>query len=213
VSGTVVTVNVGKKVAAAWSGNDGRSAIDKRPVAGSVPVGLLGLAGDEHSAPTHGGEHQAVYAYAAEDAAFWSAELGRDVWPGAFGENLTTTGIDASGAVSGERWRVGAVLLEVTVPRIPCVTFAGFWDLPDLVLRFTRAARPGAYLKVLEPGEITAGDRIEVLSRPEHGVTVAELMRARSGERSLLPRVRGVVALPPKWQSWLQSVEAVKVSD
>jgi MOSC domain-containing protein YiiM len=213
VSGTVVALNVGKKVAAAWSANQGFSAIDKRPVAGPVPVGLLGLAGDEHSAPTHGGEYQAVYAYAEEDAGFWSAELGREVWPGAFGENLTTAGIDVSGAVSGERWRVGEVLLEVTVPRIPCTTFAGFWDLPDLIVRFTRAARPGAYLKVLEPGEVTAGDRVEVLSRPEHGVTVAELMRARTGERSLLPRIREIAALPPKWQSWLDSVEVVKVSD
>lgn len=211
MSGSVVAVNVGHRVPADWAGGPAGSAIDKRPVAGPVPVGPLGVAGDEHGDPVgHGGIYQAVYAYAAEDADFWVAEIGRPLWPGAFGENLTTAGVDASGAVSGEQWRVGGALLEVTVPRIPCRVFAGFWDMPDLVKRFTAAARPGAYLRVLEPGEVAAGDRVEVLSRPEHGVTVAELLRARSGERSLLPRVRQVPGLPPKWQSWLDSVAGVK---
>jgi MOSC domain-containing protein YiiM len=77
---------------------------------------------------------QAVYAYAAEDAAWW------DQGPGRFGENLTTEGIDVTGAVIGEHWRVGAVLLEVSVPRIPGTTFAGFWQAPDLVKRFTADA-------------------------------------------------------------------------
>jgi MOSC domain-containing protein YiiM len=101
----------------------------------------------------------------------------------------------------------------VTVPRIPCAVFAGFWGVPDLVVRFTKAGRPGAYLKVLEPGEITAGDRIDVLSRPEHGVTVADLMRARSGDRTLLPRIREIAELPPGWRSWLDSVGFVKAAD
>jgi MOSC domain-containing protein YiiM len=213
VPGTVVALNVGRTVAASWAGHLERTAIDKRPVSGPVPVGPLGPAGDEHAASNHGGEYQAVYAYAEEDAAFWSAELGRELWPGAFGENLTTAGVEVTGAVSGERWLVGGVLLEVTVPRIPCVVFAGFWDVPDLIARFTRAARPGAHFKVLEPGEIAAGDRIEVLSRPEHGVTVADLMRARAGDRSLLARIREIAELPPRWRTWLESVEAVKASD
>lgn len=210
--GTVVAVNVGRMVAAGWAGRLGSSGIDKRPVAGPVSVGPLGPAGDEHADPGHGGPHQAVYAYAKEDAAFWSAELGRELWPGAFGENLTTAGLAVSGAVSGERWQVGSVLLEVTVPRIPCAVFAGFWDVPDLVRRFTVAGLPGAYLKVLEPGEISAGDRIEVLSRPEHAITVADLMRARSGDRSLLPRVRAIAELPPSWRSWVDSTGVVNTA-
>jgi MOSC domain-containing protein YiiM len=213
VPGTVVAVNVGRPVSVPWAGRLGNTAIDKRPVAGPVPVGPLGPAGDEHTDPGHGGPYQAVYAYAEEDAAFWSAEIGRELWPGAFGENLTTAGVDASGAVSGERWQAGGALLEVTVPRIPCTVFAGFWDVSDLIVRFTRAGLPGAYLKVLEPGEITAGDRIEVLSRPEHGVTVAELMRARSGDRTLMPRIREIAGLPPAWRSWIESVGSVKAAD
>jgi MOSC domain-containing protein YiiM len=212
VSGVVISVNVGKKVATSWSDRQKTSAIDKRSVAGPVQVGPLEVAGDEHSAPTHGGLDQAVYAYSQEDAAFWVTELGRELRPGAFGENLTTTGVETSRAVSGERWRVGTTLLQVTTPRIPCVTFAGFWDRPDLIRRFTAAGRPGAYLRVLEPGVITAGDRIEVLDRPAHGVTVADLARARSGERSLMPRVRQI-ELPAKWQDWVDSVDRVKVAD
>jgi MOSC domain-containing protein YiiM len=214
VPGRVVAVNVGRQVAVNWAGSQRATAIDKRPVDGSVPVGPLGVAGDEHGdSVNHGGIYQAVYAYAGEDADYWEAELGRALWRGAFGENLTTRGVDASSAVSGERWRVGAVELQVTVPRIPCRVFAGFWDMPDLINRFIAAGRPGAYLRVLVPGEIAAGDPIEVASRPAHGVTIAELLRARTGDRSLLPRVREVPGLPPKWQSWLDSVAAVKVPD
>jgi MOSC domain-containing protein YiiM len=212
VSGVLVSVNVGRSVPAPYAGKPGTTAIDKRAVSGPVRVEPLGIAGDQQSGSLHGGPDQAVYAYAQEDAAFWAGELGREVWPGAFGENLTTAGVEASGAVIGERWRIGTALLQVTTPRIPCTIFAGFWDVPDLIRRFTEAARPGAYLRVLEPGVIAAGDRIDVLDRPAHGVTVAELARARAGERSLLPRVRQV-ALPERWQPWVDSVQGVKVPD
>jgi MOSC domain-containing protein YiiM len=213
VSGVVVSVNIGKKVAVPWSGRMLATAIDKRPVAGPVLVGPLELAGDEHGNPElHGGLDQAVYAYAQEDAAYWVTELGREVGPGAFGENLTTAGVETSGAVSGERWRVGTALLQVTTPRMPCRVFAGFWDIPDLIRRFTQAGRHGTYLRVLTPGVITAGDQVELLDRPAHGVTVAELARARAGERSLMPRVRQI-ELPAKWRKWVDSVDRVKVLD
>ncbi len=212
MAGWLVAVNAGQIRDAEWVAQQERSAIDKRPVDGPVPVGPLGLAGDEHAYAGHGGVHQAVYAYAAEDARFWEAELGRPLWPGAFGENLTTTGVEVSGAVVGERWRVGAILVEVTTPRIPCNTFAGFWGVRDLIKRFTAAGRPGAYLRVVEPGSVQAGDPVQVLSRPRHGVTVADLMAARTGDRSLLPRIRAVPDLPPKWQEWLASTEPVKTA-
>jgi MOSC domain-containing protein YiiM len=212
VSGRIVAVNTGQVRDAEWvSRKMERTAIDKRPVDGPVAVGPLGLAGDEHAYAGHGGVHQAVYAYADEDAQFWAAELGRPLWPGAFGENLTTAGIEVSGAVVGQRWQVGSVVVEVTTPRIPCTTFAGFWDVPDLVKRFTAAGRPGAYLRVVRPGSVRAGDPVRVLSTPGHGVTVADLLAARTGDRSLLPRIRPL-PLPPKWQTWLASTERVKTS-
>lgn len=212
VAGRLVAVNAGQVRDAGWvARRQERTAIDKRPVDGPVAVGLLGLAGDEHAYPGHGGIHQALYAYADEDAHFWEAELGRSLWPGAFGENLTTTGVDVSGAVVGERWRVGSVVVEVAAPRIPCKTFAGFWGVRDLVKRFTVAGRPGAYMRVVEPGCVQAGDAVEVIGRPGHAVTIADLLAARTGDRSVLPRIRPAAPdLPPNWQEWLDSTEAVK---
>jgi MOSC domain-containing protein YiiM len=210
-TGRIVAVNVGQARDARWvPRRQQRTAIDKRPVDGPVAVGPLGLAGDEHASPGHGGAYQALYAYADEDAQFWGAELGRSLWPGAFGENLTSTGVEVSGAVVGERWQIGPILVEVTTPRIPCNTFAAFWDVRDLIKWFTAAGRPGAYLRVVEPGSIRVGDRIVVVSRPAHGVTVADLLAARTGDRSLLPRIRTVPDLPPKWQEWIDSIEPVK---
>jgi MOSC domain-containing protein YiiM len=201
----VVSVNVGHAVPVDWSQNQRSTAIDKHPVEGPVKVFLDRVGTDEHGFEGHGRQYQAVYAYAREDAEFWEAELGRPLPPGVFGENLTTVGLEVSGAVSGEHWRVGSTLLQVTTPRIPCLTFAGWWQVPDLIKRFTAAGRPGAYLRVLELGEVRAGDAVELLDRPEHGVTVADLMVARTGDRSLVPRLREV-SLPPKWQDWLSSV-------
>jgi MOSC domain-containing protein YiiM len=155
-----------------------RSGIDKRPVTGRVAVSEHGLDGDvQVNRKYHGGDGQAVYAYAQEDADFWAAELGRELPPGRFGENLRVTGLDLVGAVLGERWRVGTTLLEVSAPRIPCANFARFWDEPRLVKRFTAHGASGAYLRVLETGDIGAGDRVEIVHRPAHGVTAGHAFR------------------------------------
>ncbi|SET40652.1 MOSC domain-containing protein [Geodermatophilus poikilotrophus] len=167
-----------------------RSGIDKRPVAGRVAVSELGLDGDvQVNRKYHGGEGQAVYAYAQEDADWWAAELGRELPPGRFGENLRTTGLDLTGAVLGERWRIGTTLFEVTACRIPCANFERFWDVPQLVKRFTARGASGAYLRVLETGDVGAGDAVEVVSRPGHGVTVGLLFRATTTQRRRLPEI------------------------
>src|SRR5580693_8274693 len=163
------------------------TGIDKRPVDGPVKVtrprakgmGMVGLAGDRvYDVRNHGGPDQAVYAYAREDLDFWAAELGRTLPNGVFGENLTTAGLDVNGALIGERWRVGSdVILEVSRPRIPCHTFQGWMALGGWIKRFTQAGRSGAYLRVIEPGEIGAGDEVEVVHRPEHEVSVGVCFR------------------------------------
>jgi MOSC domain-containing protein YiiM len=164
-----------------------RSGIDKKAVDGRVAVHELGLDGDvQVNRKHHGGEGQAVYAYAQEDADFWSAELGRELPPGRFGENLRTTGLDLRNAVLGERWRVGSALLEVTAWRTPCANFARFWDVPDLVKRFAAHGATGAYLRVLETGDVGAGDAVEVVSRPDHGVRVERGFRIVMTEKSRL---------------------------
>ncbi len=161
------------------SNPDGTTAIDKRPVPGPVEVGSLGLTGDDQSDKRHhGGEDQAVYLYADEDADWWAAELGRDIAPGLFGENLRTTGIDLSTTLIGQRWRIGesGLVVEVTSPRDPCATFARRMGEPQWVRRFTQRRAPGAYVRVVEPGVVAAGDQVVALNEPDHDVTVADVM-------------------------------------
>lgn len=184
----------------------GRSGIDKRPVDGPVLLTASGVAGDTIcDVKHHGGPDQAVYAYSTDDLAWWSAELGRPV--ATVGQNLTLSGVDCSGAVIGERWRVGAATLVVRGPRIPCRVFAGFLDVPNLVKRFTVARRPGCYLAVEQAGEVRAGDPATVLHRPSHGVTVVDLMAAMTGERTVLPHVRAAEPdLGLRGREWLAGV-------
>jgi MOSC domain-containing protein YiiM len=175
-----------------------RSGIDKRPVPGRVAVGPLGLDGDvQVEKRHHGGEGQAVYAYAQEDADWWAAELGRDLPAGSFGENLRTSGLDLVGAVLGERWQVGTALFEVTAWRIPCATFERFWAVPQLIKRFTAHGATGAYLRVLETGTVAAGDAVEVLHRPDHGLTVGDGGRIVTTEQARLPELEPVLHVLP----------------
>ena len=175
-----------------------RSGIDKRPVEGRVPVYQPGLENDvQMDRRNHGGEGQAVYAYGQEDAEWWAAELDRDLPPGRFGENLRTSGVDLTGALIGERWRIGTALLEVTAPRIPCATLEQFWDVPQMVKRFTARGATGAYLRVLETGDVGAGDDVEVAFRPDHGITIGSAFRALTTERHRLPELAPVVRYFP----------------
>lgn len=181
----------------------GLSGIDKHPTLHPVQVRApgprtagSGLAGDPIvDTDHHGGDDQAVYAYAREDLDAWQPELG-PLRAGMFGENLTTRGLDVTGARIGERWRIGALLLQVTGPRIPCRTFAAWLGRRDWVKTFTRRAIPGAYLRVVEPGEIRAGDEIAVEHRPDHDVTVGLTFRALTLEPELLPRLLVAPELP-----------------
>ncbi|OII12558.1 molybdenum cofactor sulfurase [Curtobacterium sp. MCBA15_008] len=168
------------------SGTIGITAIDKRPVDGPVRVRPLGLHADvQADRKHHGGEDQAVYAYADEDAAYFAESLGRDVPPGLFGENLRTSGVDVTGAVTGERWRIGATLeLEVTIPRTPCGTFARRMKVDRWVKRFAEEGRPGAYFRVLRSGPVAAGDPVVVTHRPDHGVTIGQIFAGLSPEQA-----------------------------
>ena len=181
------------------------SAIGKSPVAGRVRVEGVNVAGDEQAdRRVHGGPDKAVYAYASEDTAFWEAQLGRELGPGAFGENLTTEGVDVSGAVIGERWRIGDVELEVAQPRLPCSKLGIRLGDPMMVRRFGEARRPGAYLRIVREGELGAGDPIEILSRPEHGVSVRDVSAAILLDESLLEHAASAPALPPELADWMR---------
>ncbi len=199
--GKLLSVNRSEPLVVPYTSAD-YTGIDKRPVDGPVEVtapgpraagstGGSGVAGDAiGDRRFHGGDHQAVYAYAREDLNDWQKYLNRELPGGVFGENLTTEGVEVTGARIGERWRVGdALVLEVTSCRIPCRTFAGWLDEEGWVKRFTRQAAPGAYLRVIDPGAVRAGDPVVVVSRPTHEVTVGMLFRAMTTEPALLPDV------------------------
>jgi len=203
----VVSVNTGQARDAEWAGRLKRTAIDKRPAAGPVAVGRLGLAGDEQADKVdHGGYEQALYAYAREDLDWWVERVGRELPSGTFGENITTSGLDITGAVIGEVWRLGSAVVQVTSPRIPCVVFAGWMDERRWLKRFGDAGRTGAYLRVLEEGRVGAGDRVEVLSRPATRVTIAESVRAYYGDVDLMRRLLLVEGRSSKWDEIAQSV-------
>lgn len=187
-----------------------RTGIDKRPSAepleirapGSRKDGLgSGVVGDSVcNRRYHGGDDQAVYAYAREDLDRWATELNRNLTNGMFGENLTTTGVDVTGALVGERWAVGAngLVLEVTSPRTPCRTFTTWLGIRGWMKTFTAAALPGAYFRVITPGVVRAGDAIEIVSRPDHAVSVGVVFRALMSEPELLPELAVADALPEK---------------
>jgi len=201
----VISVNFGRPRPNPWKEMT-LTGIDKQPVEGPVMVrparakglGMVGLAGDKvFDVRNHGGPDMAVYAYAREDLDDWATQLGRPLSNGMFGENLTTEGADPNGALIGERWRIGTdLILEVSSPRIPCGTFQGWLDQAGWIKRFTLAARPGVYFRVIESGPVQAGDPIEIVSRPDHDVTVSVSFRALTIEPDLLPRLLAADALP-----------------
>jgi MOSC domain-containing protein YiiM len=202
-SGQVISVNTGRAVEVGWATSLDRTAIDKRPVTGpSCPVAVrrLGLDGDEQAdLSNHGGPEQALYVYAREDLDWWGDQLGRALRDGLFGENITTTGLDVTSALIGERWQLGTALVQVTSCRIPCATFRNFTGEKGWVRRFAQAGRPGAYLRVLTEGVVGPGDPVTVLSRPGEQVTVSEAMRAYYGDAELMRRLLRVPERGGKW--------------
>jgi MOSC domain-containing protein YiiM len=193
------SVNIGRPRPNPYK-DTGSTGIGKQPTFEPVQVrapgpkttGLgSGLVGDFiGDGKHHGGNDQAVYAFQREDLDDWERLLGRELPNGFFGENLTTLDLEINQARIGERWRVGEkVILQVTAPRIPCATFRGWMGEKGWAKIFTAAGRPGAYLSVITPGTIRAGDPIEVIQRPDHGVSIGLVFRATTTERSLLPRL------------------------
>jgi MOSC domain-containing protein YiiM len=201
----VVSVNVGMPRTVVHEGRAVTTAIWKRPAAGRVAVRGVNLYGDEQAdRSVHGGVDKAVYAYAREDYEWWGAELGTEALAaGTFGENLTVSGIDINAAEVGERWRVGSALLEVSEPRFPCFKLGIRMGDPTFLKRFAAARRPGTYLRIIEEGELGAGDRIQVAHRPGHGVTIGLFAEAYLGDRGRLVELLAADALSPTWRTWV----------
>ncbi len=178
LAGSVVSVNVGRPREIEWRGEIVRTSIYKSPVSGAVRIRRLNLDGDEQSdLAVHGGAHKAVYAYPSEHYAWWRSELGvPELGWGAFGENLTLTGLTEGSVSIGDRLQVGAAELQVTQPRLPCYKLGLRFGRRDMERRFLRSGLTGFYLSVAREGEVRAGDRLEVVARAEGSMSVAEIV-------------------------------------
>jgi len=203
MNGKLLSVNVGTPREIEWLGRAEKTSIWKSPVQGRVAVRGVNVWGDEQAAPEfHGGPEKAVYAYSREDTAWWEKELGRELEHGVFGENLTVSGVDVTGAVVGEQWELGTVVLEVAQPRIPCWKLGARMDDPSFPVHFAAAGRPGAYLRIVQEGEVAAGDDIQVGERPAHGLSVGDVARIYHQERGRCAALLAAPELAPEWRDW-----------
>ena len=195
-------MNVAEVREVSRGGVTAKTGIWKLPVAGPVAVRGVNVEGDEQADRTvHGGPHKAVYSYAREDIDWWESELGTELPHGAFGENLTLSGVDVSGALIGERWQIGSVLLEVSEPRFPCWKLGVRFGDPHMLRRFAKALRPGAYLRIAEEGRFEADDAVEIVSRPEHDLTIHEFARVYLEDHSQLARLL-IPEVSEDWRGW-----------
>ena len=206
VSARVVSVNIGRVREVPYLGRTETTAIFKEPTSASVTV-TRDAFGDDRQADlsVHGGPDRVAYAYASEDLAWWASELGREVPPGSMGENLTTTGLDITNAVIGERWRIGTATFEVAALRSPCFKLGIRMGIPRFSTQFADAARPGAYLRVAVPGSLSVGDGVEVVHRPTHGVTMALLADAYHRDPTLAARLLDAPELSDEWRRWAEA--------
>lgn len=196
----VLSVNVGAVREVLWRGETVTTAIWKSPVDGRVAIRGVNLDGDDQAdRQVHGGRDKAVYAYAREDYDAWRDRHDVATTPGQFGENLTVEGVDLRQAVVGEQWEVGSALLEVAQPRLPCFKLGIRMNDPRFPKRFQAEGRMGAYFRIVREGDVGAGDAIAIVSRPEHGVTLADMVGAlqNPAKAELLSRVPG---LPAFWR-------------
>ena len=202
-TGIVLSVNVGAVREFEYKGRQAASAVWKSPVAGRVTASGVNLEGDDQAdRRVHGGPDKVLYAYAIEDTRWWERELDRTLEHGVFGENLTTEGIDVTGAVVGERWRIGSALFEVSEPRVPCWRLGVRMEDKLFPKRFTEAGRPGTYLRIVTEGDVGSGDAIQVVDRPDHGLTIGDVYRIFTRDQDQAQRLLSVPAMSESWRGW-----------
>ena len=204
-TGSVLSVNVGGVREFEYHGRFAESAIWKSPVSGRVRARGVNLAGDDQAdRAAHGGPDKAIYAYAIEDYLWWESQLGRPLESGQFGENLTTEGIDVTRALVGERWEVGSTVLEVSEPRVPCWRLGVRMEDPRFPRRFTEASRPGTYLRIVIEGDVGEADPIEVVSRPDHNLSIGDVFRIYTRDRHEVRKLLAVPQLSEAWRAWAE---------
>ena len=192
-----------------------QSAIWKSPVSGRIRARGVNLEGDDQAdREAHGGPDKAIYAYSIEDTRWWEREIDTNLDSGQFGENLTTEGIDVNVCLVGERWEVGSTLLEVSEPRVPCWRLGARMEDKKFPRLFTQTLRPGTYLRIVEEGDIGAGDEIRVVERPDHDLTIRDVFRIFSRDRHEVERLLPIPRLSDAWKAWAEKrLQAVAERD
>ena len=204
----VVSINIGQVKTIEYRGKPVRTAILKTPYDGRLRLEGVNLRGDDQAdRRVHGGPERAAYAYALEDYLWWQERLGRTIPQGKFGENLTLSGIDISGALIGERWHIGNAVVQVMSPRVPCYKLGFVMGDQRFVKRFADALRPGAYLGIVQEGDVGPGDAVEVIYKPDHKLTLREMMRIYFFDHDRLSEML-VPELPTGWRDWVKTETA-----
>jgi MOSC domain-containing protein YiiM len=202
-AGKVLSVNVGTVREFEYGGRPAKSAIWKSPAVGRIAARGVNLAGDDQAdRNAHGGPDKAIYAYAVEDVRWWERETSRSLAYGEFGENLTTEGIEVNDALVGEYWEIGTTVVEVSEPRIPCWRLGVRMNDPLFPRRFTLALRPGTYLRIVVEGDVGAGDKIRIVERPDHDLTVRDVFRIYTRDRDEVKRLLAVPRMSESWRRW-----------
>ncbi len=205
-SAKILSVNVGKPKEFEHKGRTAKSAIWKTPVIDRVMAKGVNFEGDDQAdRVAHGGYHKAIYAYAIEDMQWWGMEIGKTIVFGEFGENITTQGIDVNDALVGERWKIGSTLLEVSEPRIPCWRLSVRMNDKTFPSKFTLALRPGTYLRIIEAGDIGAGDEIIVTDKPDHDLSIRDVFRIYTRDHHEAERMINIEKLSDDWKSWAKN--------
>ncbi len=201
--GKVISINVGLPTEFEYKGRKAKSAIWKNPVSGKIFARGINLEGDvQADREAHGGYDKAVYAYAIEDLTWWGNEIGRDIKPGELGENLTLKGISVNDALIGERWKVGEVTLEVSEPRIPCWRLGVRMKDKTFPRKFTKALRPGAYLRIVQEGSVEKGNSVEIIEKPDHALSVRDVFEIYTQTHTNANRILEVSKMSDAWKSW-----------
>lgn len=204
---SVLSINVGRPREFDYHGRPARSAIWKVSVTGRVAARGVNLEGDEQAdRKAHGGPDKAVYAYAVEDLRWWQNEIGRSIPYGGFGENLTTEGIEVNDALVGERWEIGTAVFEISEPRVPCWRLGVRMNDALFPRRFTEAMRPGAYLRIIADGDLTATDEIRIVEKPNHDLTIRDVFRIFTRDRHEVERLLAIPRMSESWKRWAETL-------
>ncbi len=202
----LISVNIGLPRRITHEGQEVTTGIFKQPAAGPVMLRRLNLDGDgQADLRVHGGEHKAVYAYPFEHYVFWTDETGRgDLVYGFFGENFTVSGLIEDQVFIGDVFQIGGARVQVSQPRSPCFKLGIRMNDENFPARFTAANRVGFYLRVLQEGEVKAGDEIVLLEHPQDSISVRDAFRLRHGSggtRDEYERAARIAALTPSWRA------------